>query len=390
MLDKKTFDVYDGKTKWAISKQERNKIIYDFTSPYILVRREEQGYDEEGNKIILSIEEEYNQFIEIADALKKESKGLINLYKTGTYHDSALSLFERLSYFIKPEPILQDETEWIKLSSFSALIWCEQYEGPLYKYDFKSKYPHLMTSTTLKFPVKRGEFKLIDSFGEYFEYGIYRCEISKSDDESINKLFKFNYHNYYTSIDLANAKELGFEIKLIQDSKPNFLYWSRDKLITFNEVFKNYVDILFPLKENKVLKAKNILNILWGALAEVDKRRHFVKDSFKIEEDDEICEIYPSSTDDDAHIIKTTKINNYYKTPFARLCPFIIAQCRKEMSKIMFVHRDNIYRIQTDGFVSSKPIHFNTDVKLGELKYEGFCQNAIIINCINNPGEFKV
>ena len=28
-----------------------NKIIYEFTSPYILVKREEQGYDEEGNKI---------------------------------------------------------------------------------------------------------------------------------------------------------------------------------------------------------------------------------------------------------------------------------------------------------------------------------------------------
>ena len=168
------------------------------------------------------------------------------------------------------------------------------------------------------------------------------------------------------------------------------MYWSRDKLITFNEVFKNYVDILFPLKENKVLKAKNILNILWGALSEVDKRRHFVKDSFKIEEDDEICEIYPSSTDDSAHIIKTTKVNNYYKTPFARLCPFIISQGRKEMSKIMFEHRDNIYRIQTDGFVSSKPIHFNTDVKICELKYEGYCPNAIITNCINNPGEFKV
>ena len=60
------------------------------------------------------------------------------------------------------------------------------------------------------------------------------------------------------------------------------------------------------------------------------------------------------------------------------------------MSKIMFVHRDNIYRIQTDGFVSSKPIHFNTDVKLGELKYEGYCEKAVITNCINNPGEFKV
>ncbi len=46
-----------------------------------------------------------------------------------------------------------------------------------------------------------------------------------------------------------------------------------------------------------------------------------------------------------------------------------LSQGRKQMSNIMFEHRDYIHRIQTDAFVSSKPIHFNTDVKLDELKY---------------------
>jgi hypothetical protein len=367
-----------------MSKEEERSIYYNYKSPYIIIPRDKHNKD-------LSIEEEFDQFIKIADTLKKESKGMINLYKSGNYRDTALGLFDRITKFINPESILQDEAEWIKLSSFSALIWCEKYEGELYKYDVKSLYPSLMNSTTLKFAVKRGEFKLLENFDkEYFEYGIYRCKITKSDDENINKLFKCNFHNYYTSIDLTNAKQLGLKIELIQDNKPNFLFWSRDKTITFHEVFKNYVDILFPLKENKVDKAKYILNLLWGALSQVDKRKQYIEAEFKIEADEEICEIYPSNTENDKHIIKTTKLNAYYKTPFARLCPFIIAQGRKIMSNIMFEHKDYIHRIQTDGFVSSKPIHFNTDVKMGELKYEGFCENGIITNCINDPGEFKI
>lgn len=388
MWDKKTFEVYDGTSKWLMDKKRRNDVIFNSSNNFILVPRLEQGRDENGNKIIISIEDEYNLFLEIAYELKQESKGLINLFKSGSLHDASLTLFDRLTKFITPEEILQDEAEWIKFSSFGAIIWCEPFEGKLYKYDFKSMYPHLMTSSTLKFPVKRGEFKNIGEFNnQYFEYGIYRAVIQTSDDENINKLFRFNKHNYYTSIDLTNAKKLGLNIELIKDDNPNFLYYSRDKLITFNEVFKQYVEILFPLKENKNLlarhQAKAILNILWGALCEVDKRKMFIQDKFKIEEDEEIIEIYPSSTDENSHIIKTTKLNHYYKTPFARLCPFLIGQGRKQMSDTLFEYKDHIHRIQTDGFLCDIPIHFKTDVKIGELKYEGYTEHGIIKNCIN-------
>ena len=238
-----------------------------------------------------------------------------------------------------------------------------------------------MTSSTLKFPVKRGEFKLIESFPEFVEFGVYRCIINKSEDENLNKLFRFNADNYYSSIDITNAKELNLSIELIQDDKPNCLYYSRNKLITFGEVFNNYVNLLFPLKENKVKMAKDILNILWGSLCEKDKIKKFITTEYNIDDDEDILELYP--TEDNGHIIKTVKRNNIYKTSFSRLCPFLTSQSRRHMTKILLPYKDEVQRVQTDGFLITKAIHTNINVKIGELKYEGYTENGIILNCIN-------
>ena len=381
IFDQKTLEVYDGLNKWKLTKEERSK-VQNKNSKYILVYRLKPKRDKNGILVQPTIEEEYKQFISSADKLKEETNGLINLYKSGSHHHAALDLFDRLTKSIKTEAILQDESIWIKNSSFSALIYSEKgYQGEVYGYDVKSLYPHLMSLSTLKFPVKRGEFKNIDEFNkDYFEYGIYRCVINPSQDEKINNLFKFNKNNYYTSIDLTNAKNLGLTIELTKDTKPNFLYYSRDKVITFGEVFKQYVNILFPLKEKKISNAKDILNILWGSLCEIDKRKTFITSDFNIKDDEEICEIYPK---DEGHMLKTTKLNNYYKTQFARLCPFLIGQGRKTMSDKLFDEREYIHRISTDGVLLSKQLHTNKDVKLGEFKYEGYNPNAEIKTCIN-------
>lgn len=383
LYDKLTFEIYDGKNKWKLSKEEKNTLMYSFKSPYIVMDREEQK-DEKGQVIEITIEEEYNKLIPIINNLKEKSDGLINLYKSGSYKNASLDLFDKFSQFLnEPEPILQDEAEWISESSIGALVWAEQYEGELYKYDYKSKYPALMKSQTLKFPIKRGEFQRLEQFGEFFQFGIYRCIVFKSEDENINKLFRFNKTNYYTSISLNHAQKLGLKIELIQDDKPNFLYYSRDKLITFNEVFKPFVDFLFDLKEKKVEKAKDILNRLWGALCEVEKKKYFCEKEINISDDEEIFEIRPYKNNEDIDIISTNKINKRYKTNYARLCPFLIAQGRYDLSNELLPIKENIKRIQTDGFLSTIKLHENVNVKLGELKYEGFTENGIIKNCIN-------
>ena len=385
LYDKFTFEIYDGKTKRVISKEDRNFYQYDFKSPYTLIERELQR-DEDGQIIIISIEEEYNKLIPIINKLKDESKGLINLYKSGSYKNAALHLFDTFTKSINPpEDILQDEAMWIKESSIGALVWATEYDGELYKYDIKSQYPYLMTQHTLKFPIKRGEFQRIDNFSEYFQFGIYRCIISKSSDENINKLFRFNKKNYYTSISLDHAKKLGLKYELIQDSQPNFLYYSRDKLITFNEVFKSYIELLFDLKEKKVEKSKDILNILWGALCEIDKKKYYcdIDKIINIEENEEICEINPYENNEDIDIISTHKTYKRYKHNYARLKPFLLSKGRQMISNIMFPIKENIKRIQTDGFLSTVKLHDNKKVKLGELKFEGFTENGHIENCVN-------
>lgn len=392
LCDKLTLECYDGNKKWTMTKDEKRTIFYNPKSPYIIVDREDQGKDEQGNKIVLTIEEEFDQYIKISDALKKESKGMINLYKTGNYNDTVLNLFDRLTKFLNPEPILQDEAIFIKLSTYAAIISFRPYTGTLYKYDYKSFYPHLMTSSTNRFPVKRGEFKIISDFNkDYIEYGIYRCIIEHSEDETINNIFRFNYHNYYTNLDIETARKLNLKVTLIQDNKPNFLYYSRDKLTTMSQLFNDYISIVFPIKDNSKLDkcirnaAKAILNRLWGCLCEVDKHKHYIDDNkFSMDDDEEIIELYPSNTETDdskeAHVIKTTKINSYYKTDFARIAPFIISYGRRQMTNIMHEHKQHIYRVQTDGFYSNILIHSNTDVKLGELKYEGYNENAELKN----------
>lgn len=378
MYDKKTFEIYDGQTKTKISKEEKQKLM-DYKSPFILVLREKRKISEQ-----ITIEEEYKDFVESANILKKETKGMINLFKSGSYNNAALDLFDRLTKcIVEPDEILQDEGYWIKEASTSALIWAEEYEGELYKYDIKSAYPYLMTLNTSKFPIKRGEFEKLEKFEEINRFGIYRCKIYQSEDPNINKLFKFNKTNFYPSISLDHAKRLGLEMELIQDNQPNFLFYSSDKLITFEAVFKPFVDMMFDLKNRNIPKAKDILNRLWGALCEVDKRKYYDNITVDISDDEEIFQLRPCHFDEEVDQVITNKINKRYLTNYARLCPFLLGKGRQYLSNMMQPYKEHIHRIQTDGFFIDKEIHQNRTAKLGELKFEGYTKWGVIKNCTN-------
>ena len=342
LYDKQTFEIYDGVSKRVISKQERFD-MRNHKSQYILIDREEQ----KDNKLI-TIEEEYIKLIEIADILKKESNGYINLRKTGNIHNTAMDLFDRFTKFImNPEQIQQDEAVWIQEASTGAIIWAEEYSGPAYCYDVKSMYPSILKSTQ-KFPIARGEFEKLDSIDnlEFYPFGIYRCKILKSGNINVDKLFRFNDKNKYTHISLEHAKKLNLKIELIQDSQPNCLRYSREKLISFEEVFGQYVNFLFDLKQKKVPKDKDILNILWGACCEYNKKKYFCDDKIiELDCEDEILNLRPYKFNEEVDILETVSRTSYFKTNFARLGPFLISRGRNLISNIISPYADKIHRI---------------------------------------------
>jgi hypothetical protein len=284
----------------------------------------------------------------MADALKKETNSKINLYRTGNYVRTALHLFNEMTQHIPiPDAIKQREGLFIDNSSQGAIIFnTKLYEGPCWKCDVKSMYPSIMKSTMV-FPVQEGELKYLTEFEPFFRYDIYRAKLT---GKTSKKLFRLSYNNHYTHIDLTRAKELGYQIDLIIDDKPNFLYYSRDKCLTGSEIFSEYIDYLFKLKENKVLGAKNILNTLWGAISEKDKRKKNINpnvdDVFDIPDD---CRPTFKPFDDNNTIIKYCYYDKIYKYGWARIMPFILAKGRCIISKVIEPYHDIAIRCHTDG-----------------------------------------
>lgn len=337
-----------------------------------------------------SLQNEYISFVNDANMLKEETNGLINLFKTGTIVKTALNLFNHFQKSITPEPIGQTEGEWISKATYAALIFADKYEGPAYKYDVCSHYPSTMSHRLMLFPVKAGTFKRItdDDLIQRNPYGVYRCIIKK--DPSVYKQFRYNKHNHYTHIDLQVANRLKLVVNMIQDDQPNVLIYDRSDLVTGSQLFGQYFEYMFKLKEREINKSKKIINVLWGGLCQRNTFTKILNEDddkvMSIQEDRTIGHIAPVS--DNQIKLEYYKNDSMYETNFARISPFLISRGRERIAKIMEPFLEGIVRCHTDGFVSTKSLDIKLGSQMGDIRYEGYCPNAIVLNNITVEGEF--
>ena len=375
MYNKINYNGYDGKTIRKISMKEKINIL-SFKSDYLLII---------ANPNICLIQQ-YDEYIENANILKENSK-LINIYKSGSISQTALNLFDRFTHHIRnPPKIEEQEAQYISNSKQGALIFGEDYNGVGHKFDIVSSYPSIMNSKML-FPINEGELKIItqQEFNnlEFYQYGIYRCNISGN-----NKQFRKNKNNYYTHIDLTEAKRLNLKIKLIVNSQANFLYYSRDKLLTGTELFKQYVVHLYELKKNNIKISKLILNILWGKLCQTKIKKNIIDNEKMVIIDDEIKSIMPLNGNNVR--INTYKKSDQYVSGWARIGPFIMSKGREKIAKIIDkIGNQNIVRCHTDGIISKIYPDIELGENLGDLKFEESSNLINIKNCNSVFGFIK-
>jgi hypothetical protein len=350
----------------------------------------------------------YEELKKKKDALFIATKGEINIFKSGSIRKTVVDCFYKLNPTVQAEQIKQAEIEWIENTSISSLAWAKEYEGEGYSYDIISMYSAILRDQKFSIPIKPGKFlKMTKNEFEnlkYFQYGIYRVKITVTK----NELFKVNDKNYYTHYDLTFAKELGFEMELIEDDQPNALIYEANTRIYGHQLFRKYVDYFFQLKSKEVYGAKDFLVVLWGALTKrnviditVDNTQN--KDNIlKVYDNRNIYKIIPINRN--KLKVKLTNFESYYETNFARLKPFLISRGRKMIASIMRPHIEFIKRVHTDGFISTKQLTFEPKViknksrtsieyvkignDIGDLKYVGYYPNAKIKNLRKPKGEF--
>ena len=356
--------------------------LYD----YILVKGDR-------NKTV-DLKTTYDLIIHDNPILKNLSNGLINMFKSGGTTNTALGLFKRLQHCLEPEQMATDEAEFIENAYDGPMVFAtNDYKGDAYKYDVCSMYPYLMQLSNFLIPMKRGEIKTISNTEikqiKFFATGIYRCILINNDF----RLVRNSKRDHYTHTDLNRATKLGYTIEMIEDGRPNALVYTRDKCVTGYQLFKPYIDLLFPIKQSKKTKlAKDILNQLWGVLCKKNKL-HAVgsnKIPFELHEDSRIVTMCPSDENDGNIIIGFMKIEKPFDTDYARLGPFLLSAGRNMLSKIIEPVLNTVVRVQTDGVILSSPLpnHKHSE-ELGGLKYEGRCENVWIEHVNGVRGEFN-
>jgi hypothetical protein len=185
------------------------------------------------------------------------------------------------------------------------------------------------------------------------------------------------------------AKELNFTVKIIEDGEANFLYYPSNYCIKACDMFKEFIDVVYPLKENKVDGAKLILTSLWGALSQKRQYKHCIKnnDEFIINDNHNIESI--KRLDDDKILLNISNNDQIFKHNFGRIAPFIVSEGRNKLARIMRPHIDKIVFCHTDGFNSIEKLDIETSDKIGCLKFKGMNCNAYIKNCNDRTREFS-
>jgi hypothetical protein len=387
---------YDGEQFGYITK-ERKQEIKSMKTEYILIEKDKR----ETKK---SMQDEYKNFIRDADELKKQTNGIVNMYRSGSDVKTALCLAYKYmtEKNLCSEEITRDEYEWLEDAAHGSIVFSEKYSGCAWKYDLNSAYPSIYSSKYFTFPIKQGEFKTLtkEEFNNlpFYQIGIYKVRISYPDrSEKWKKIFRLNFKNTYTHIDIGWAKKLNLKIELIEDGKPNFLFYSRDKCVTGSECFGEYVKLLYPLRKNPIISArcKSLLRCLWGALCQRNYRKLTAPDPSETNIPFEIYEtktiIAPIILDDNYENLQFLTIadkSNAYETGWARLKPFLLAKGRVKIAEYILPHWQHVKRCHTDSMTSDLPLAVHTSMELGMMKYEGFSPNCNIKNSITVTGEF--
>jgi hypothetical protein len=270
--------------------------------------------------------------------------------------------------FDEPDPITVLEQNWIYNTNCNSIIFTESCDlDKAYDYDKRSCYPSIMCDDKFTFPVKEGRFVKLEKLPEtYLSYGIYRVNISRSNDDKIDRFFRFNSFNYYTHYHINAAKMLGLNVGLIIDDEANALLYEKGRA-NGHTYFHQLIMELYKLKSESEL-AKPLLSCLWGVLCS----KKIIKKStvnklinLKNKKIEYINPIYGDNV-----MVGYMSDKQFYKYDYARIGVFLTSRNCEKMVKELLPFNDHIKRFHTDGFISDIPIPLNIGDNIGDWKFE--------------------
>jgi len=384
-----SIDTYDGKFLKTYTRDEfdilrNNYKINKVSSMSLKICNKSLGLtekDEHINELIAT----YDLMQKAAADVSKHSNGKLNISDFSSFKYAAISIFNSTTKAIAmPDNIDDSEAEFINGSLRGGLRYCQRaYSGYGKDFDINKMYSHIMRLSKFKFPLKRGHIKYMneDEFNmqvmrKYFNFGIFRVNIIKSNDINIDKLFQFSKINMYSHHDLTGAFELGLKIEFI-DIPNNRIFYDGDMCVTGKRIFGDYINKINELVKSGCTGSKLLLNTLWGGLCQ---RNIYEQRAYKCDilDDDKRIVNYKADQNDGSVVFEIAQENLQFKTPFARLGVFLTSYARLIIMRTLKNVSNSVVLINTDGFILNEniPLDIKISPEMGDYKIvaEGQCK----------------
>jgi hypothetical protein len=312
------------------------------------------------------IESEYNNFMKDCNHFKELTTHDLKDYGYAIT-DLCLALFYKKALCYDFEEMDEFETAIHLKCRRGGLMYADNtVEGEMNCFDINSSYPSVMIENS--YPYTKPEYSIITERSKFgWGIGLYHAKIHDID----RRLMTISETDWYSSVDMKRADELGYTIELIQDGEFNALQYN--KRITGTNLFGGYINDMFihkntinPLTGKKNPIFKSVLNNLHGLLAQRDKK-YYTNDD-KSEPFETFEPRYTEIYERDGDMVVKTKSNAFMR-PHARLLTFITAFARTKISKLVEPIKEDVFRIQTDSFMTNID-EIKTDNSLGGLKKE--------------------
>lgn len=350
------FRVYDCNTK---EFETINRLPYDCKTFYVF---SDYGSDE-------GILQFINDFKQWNNELKEVTK--IDYLKYNSHQGAIPLIVKKLcKHFDKFDDTDVVEALWIEKCNNAGLqILKQEGKQECYGYDFKAFYLSIMGKKELNYdiPLKRGKEIILSELNFYkLDVGMYRVKITSDDNKFI---FGYSKHDIYTNISIYYAFKcqrngLNIKIELIQDGKPNaYIYGKTTKegVHSSRYMFGNMYDVLMEVKtkypKNKLVKF--ICSSIWGHIVKFNTKNMSMDEIIK---EDIYCSTEITNNKADYWIRDCTgtyyelvSMKNPYKFNVGRIKPFLLSMGRVISANVASLYIDDLVRVQTDGFVFTKP-----------------------------------
>ena len=349
----RTYDI-DNETFKTVSKFTKNVCKF---SAFI-------GYDASDEGLVNFTKD----FLQWCKELNTPVKGYLKIdYLSYRSHAIAVeSTFKRISgIHSEHETVDRLENSYMSKCNNGGLLYCEEYEGPAFGYDYKSYYPTILSTHTLYIPTKRGRERYVDikdylKKGKTLPYGYYYVNIISSNPDA-NKIFNFSPHGVYThySIEFAykHKKEFGFKFGFYTEEEGYNAYtYNANDLVKSSTMFLKWKTALLKLRElypkNKLIK--HLLSSIWGSLTKYKKicktYEEIVNEGLNIgvdEDADYIVHSRENSECSDHYILYKSDDPYYYG--LARLKSFMTSFARNRLAETaIYGGIDDVIRLHTD------------------------------------------